>query len=163
MHDQTYREEIMAAYRGEIAGEALFSRLLELQADAATRHVLACMLQLETETKLRLRQVLSRLGLPVAEPESDQQAGRRWADALRASHGGAWPAAFEAQLEDYAQRYERLRDRAQPADGAALDYLAAHERALQRALQALVRAAGQEAADALTVLLHYPPALPPTP
>jgi hypothetical protein len=153
MHRKTYDEEILAAYRGEIAGEALFSRLLERQEDIGTRHVLACMLQ-------RLRQLLSRLDLPVAEPEADQQAGRDWADALRADHGDGWPAAFAGQVETYALRYEALRDRAHPADGAALDYLAAHERALQRALEALVRHAELEAGELLAALLHYPPARP---
>ncbi len=163
MHAPSYREEILAAYRGEIAGEALFSRLIEEQEDDATRHVLACMLQLETETKLRLRQLLSRLGLPVAERQIDQQAGRDWADALRAEHGSAWPAAFATQVADYARRYDALRARAHPADGAALDYLAAHEQALQLALEALARHADREAAERVAAWLHYPPARPLTP
>ena len=163
MHPSAYHEEILAAYRGEIAGEALFSRLLERQDDGPTRHVLACMLQLETETKLRLRQLLSRLGLPLAEQAADQQAGRQWADALRAQHGAAWPAAFALQVADYALRYDALRDQAHPADGGALDYLAAHEHALQRALEALAGQAALDAADVVCALLHYPPVRARTP
>lgn len=159
-HHDHYREQVLAAYQGEIAGEALFSRLLEQEPDPGCRHVLACMLQLETETKMRLRQLLARLGLPVAERTHDRAAGVDWADGLRQRHGEEWPAAFAHEVAEYAQRYDALRDAAPAADRPVLDYLAAHERGLERSLHALAAADLAGATGPLVDLLHYPPPPP---
>src|ERR1700739_142741 len=72
-------------YQGEILGEAMFDAMLRSARDASERYKIALMLQLETETKARLRPFLAAQGLPLQEdPQMRPQAeefARKWADA----------------------------------------------------------------------------------
>jgi hypothetical protein len=66
------RTEYLAAvneflYQGEVLGEAVFGRWLQLESDPVRRYKWATLQQLETETKARLRPFMMRLGLSVVE------------------------------------------------------------------------------------------------
>ena len=56
-------------YQGEVLGEAFFAYCVAHEGDAARRHKWASLLQLETETKARLRPFLASLGLSVAQDD----------------------------------------------------------------------------------------------
>src|SRR6516165_6506659 len=63
-------------YQGEVFGEAILASYLALEKDAERRYKWATLMQLETETKARLRPFLARLGLSVAQDDvSDKVAG----------------------------------------------------------------------------------------
>ena len=62
-------------YQGEVLGEAILGRWLQLESDPVRRYKWATLRQLETETKARLRPFMMRLGLSVVENDvSDQVA-----------------------------------------------------------------------------------------
>ena len=72
----------MEMYQGEIIGEVLFNRMLAFYDDPLQRYKVSVMLQLETETKARLRPVIMRLGLDPAESEESRRAGHKFAESL---------------------------------------------------------------------------------
>jgi hypothetical protein len=68
------RDEYLAAineffYQGEVLGEAFFAYCVKHESDAERRYKWATLLQLETETKARLRPFLASLGLSVAQDD----------------------------------------------------------------------------------------------
>ena len=56
-------------YQGEVLGEAFFAYCVAKEGDSERRHKWATLLQLETETKARLRPFLTSLGLSVAQDD----------------------------------------------------------------------------------------------
>jgi hypothetical protein len=67
-------KEIM--YQGEVVGEALLNAYVSLETDAERRYKWGTLLQIETETKARLRPFLTRLGLSIEQNDvRDQVAG----------------------------------------------------------------------------------------
>ncbi len=69
-------------YQGEILGEAMFDAMLRSAGDASERYKIALMLQLETETKARLRPFLAAQGLPLQEEPQMRPQGEEFARAL---------------------------------------------------------------------------------
>jgi len=68
------REDYLASineffYQGEVLGEAFFAHCVRHEADDVRRRKWATLLQLETETKARLRPFLIELGLGVAQDD----------------------------------------------------------------------------------------------
>jgi hypothetical protein len=60
-------------YQGEVLGEAFFAYCVEHETDPQRRYKWANLLQLETETKARLRPFLARLGLSLAQDDVSAQ------------------------------------------------------------------------------------------
>ncbi len=58
-----FKQGVMEWYQGEISGEVLANRMLAFYADPGQRCRMAVVLQLETETKARLRPVIMELGI----------------------------------------------------------------------------------------------------
>lgn len=90
------RTEYLAAvneflYQGEVLGEAVFGRWLQLEKDPVRRYKWANLQQLETETKARLRPFLMRLGLSVAQNDVSNQveeyskgyADKSWSEHMK--------------------------------------------------------------------------------
>ena len=71
----TFRDDLQDLYQGEIIGEALFDRMLEFYDDPVQRYKVALMLQLETETKARLRPAMLELGADIRELDASREAG----------------------------------------------------------------------------------------
>jgi len=146
---------IRELYSGEVLGEGLASRWLELAGDPNQKYKLGLFLQLESEAKVRLRPLLARYGLSLVEDEDERAAGAAAAEQFAAV---PWKEAM-AQLADlavpYAQRYRVLLDVAPPEDVPLVLFMVDHE-------QAVVRIARQEAAGEgimdreLLVMLAHP-------
>ena len=86
------RDEYLAAiteyfYQGEVLGEAFFAYCVKHECDAGRRHKWATLLQLETETKARLRPFLTSLGLSVAQDD----VAPRIAEITAGFEAKAWP------------------------------------------------------------------------
>lgn len=176
MHTSAYRRQVLEAYHGEVMGEALFSALLDntppsnasdgtspdgfaARDHAFQRQLLATMLQLEGETKLRLRALVHRMGLPVTEPEAARASGRQWGINLATTHRDDWAAALLPQLAPYVAAYRELQAAAPAQDRAVLGFLACHEHTLHAALSAWQQGRHASALQTLNALLTFP--LPP--
>lgn len=96
----SFRDDLQDFYQGEIIGEALFDRMLDFYDDPVHRHKVALMLQLETETKARLRPAMLELGVDLRELDASREAGltmaasladKPWADAMAMLHEALLP------------------------------------------------------------------------
>ena len=127
-----FKKGIMEMYQGEVIGEGFTNRLLAFYDDPLQRYKVAVMLQLETETKARLRPVIMRLGLDPTELEESRRVGHAFAERLA---GLDWTEAM-AQLRDgvkpYVDRYLEVETMA-PAEYREIAHsMVVHEQAFYR-------------------------------
>lgn len=155
MDKNTYLAGIGALYAAEVLGEGLASRWLELTTDPDQKYKLSLFLQLESESKVKLRPLLARHGLSLVEDERQRAAGAAVADRFASA---PWKDAM-ATLADlalpYVHRFQALLDAAPPEDVPFILFMVDHE-------QSIVRIAAQEAAGKgsmdreLLVMLSHP-------
>jgi hypothetical protein len=125
------RQALRELYQGEVTGEAVFDKMLHHLDDDRQRYIVATMLQLETETKARLRPHAARLGLDLAENPQHRADG----EALAAQLADAtWTAKMQS-LHDilngtYVPRYIEIAATAAPEIAEIAAYMVAHETSL---------------------------------
>jgi hypothetical protein len=80
MSDLSYPASTRVLYESEILGENLFLALVDQARDDRDRYHFATLLQLESETKVRLRPLLYKHGVSLDETVdlSDDGEGRQW-------------------------------------------------------------------------------------
>jgi hypothetical protein len=118
-------------YQGEILGEAMFDAMLRSVRDASERYKIALMLQLETETKARLRPFLAAQGLPLQEdpqmrPQGEEFA-RKWAHASWHEKMSELARSID---ETWLPRYRALTSTLPASLRAVGESMVAHEQAL---------------------------------
>lgn len=153
--NDAYRLGVMELYQGEVLGEGLFSRMLALASDPQRRFQLSVMLQYESETKVRLRPFLARLGLPLIEDESKRAEGIALGTRYAAM---AWPefvADFHAAIARVIARYQHIEQLGPDADKPMLRFMVDHERAFMSFLEK-ERAAEPDSLDRMLRLLQHP-------
>jgi len=118
-------------YQGEVLGEAMFDSMLADLADESERYKMALLLQLETETKARLRPVLAAQGLSVQEDPQMRPRGAQFArDLAAATWHEKMAALHEAVAGTFLPRYRELTAILPDALRAVGDSMVEHEQAL---------------------------------
>ena len=164
MVSKAFTECLVDVYRGEVVGEAVFGRMLELAEDMQQRYVLGSMLQFETEGKAIIRPILMRLGLSMLEDPEGRTAGTAGAARLNAL---PWVERFaalqEAVKSKYLPRYLELATLVSAEDDAEAARLAAFMGAHERAIVAVAGNVAEGKPDPvapIVKLLHFPLLLP---
>lgn len=124
-----YTAGVRRAYVGELAAARVYRVLAERSGDAGERAKLTAIAEIETCTARVLEPVARRLGITFDEREIDDIAPCRVAVLGALS----WPQFIEQALEawpPYVDEFAALARRAPAMDAPALEWLAAHERAL---------------------------------
>ena len=67
MYSEQFKKDLSELYQGEILGEVLFDQMLSYFQSPDKQYKLSLLLQLETETKARLRPTLVLLGIDLVE------------------------------------------------------------------------------------------------
>jgi hypothetical protein len=151
-----FKKGVMELYQGEVIGEVLTNRMLAFYDDPQQRYKVAVLLQLETETKARLRPVIMRLGLDPTELEESRRAGHEFAESLA---GLDWTAAM-ARLRDgikpFVERYMEIETMAPAEYRDTAHAMVVHEQAGYRF--AALEAAGNttHSLDDVVAQLTYP-------
>jgi len=96
MASQEFRESLLEVYYGEQFGEAVFETLLQFAEDDEQRYVMGSLLQLETEARARMRPVLVKLGLSIADNPDSRASGVEAANAIGAM---GWLEKFAVMVE----------------------------------------------------------------
>jgi hypothetical protein len=116
-------------YQGEVLGEAVFGCYVALEKDPVRRHKWATCLQLETETKARLRPFLTELGLSIAQNDVSPivaEFGKKFAEKSWQQHMEEIQAITDMYLEKF-----RALDAAAPAkERDVVHSMVVHEAAL---------------------------------
>ncbi len=118
-------------YQGEILGEATFDTMLQSARDESERYKIALMLQLETETKARLRPHLAAQGLSLQEDPQMRPQGEQFARELeKASWNEKMQALAQSLSQTWLPRYRELTATLPPPLRTVGESMVAHEQAL---------------------------------
>ena len=118
-------------YQGEILGEAMFDAMLRSARSESERYKIALMLQLETETKARLRPFLVAEHLPLQEDPQMRPQGEQFARELEsATWNEKMQALAESVCKTWVPRYRELTDSLPPRLRALGESMVTHEQAL---------------------------------
>ena len=149
-------------YQGEILGEAMFDAMLQSASNESERYKIALMLQLETETKARLRPHLAAQGLPLQEDPQMRPSGERFARELQQA---TWSEKMRALAQSLSQtwlpRYRELTATLPPSLRAIGESMVAHEQALLEMAQREARGESHRSDEPVRDLLAHPLPRPP--
>jgi hypothetical protein len=130
MDRATYLREIVAAYQGEVRGEAMFATLAEHAADTEEREIWRVLADLEATTRRWMVPLLERHGLDTTPDQGQVRLGQERGMARVALGFAAAVEAMTEVLPPYLARYARLEAEAPAEDRRELAFLNAHEIAL---------------------------------
>ncbi len=155
MDADEYAAGVAKAYQDEVMGEGMTCGFLAWCPDDL-KTVMATLLQLESEAKVRLRPLVHRMGLPLAEDERGRQIGREYAEGWRDIPWGEAALKLAELAKPYLERFKQLEAAAPDGDKPFLSYMVAHEQAIIDYCE--LEAAGQRQAglDRLVSVLEHP-------
>jgi hypothetical protein len=122
----SYPECIRELYESEIFGEAASLALVAIAKNERDRYHLGTLLQLETETKARLRPFLSKYGLSLSE-DMDLGDVAGIVAAYQANRWQEFTAAIRPIVQDYLSRFQEIERAGPPEDREVLRSMVRHE------------------------------------
>lgn len=150
LSDEDYISEIQKAADGEIQGEVIFKALADM-AGEEHRHKLDLLAAIEVRTAQEMSSLVARYGLALSDTNvadgeafARQYAGKSYREILE--DWATW-------IPGYVALYDKLADAARPDDKAALAFLSAHERAIDRFIGLELAGKTDEAVAVLSSLL----------
>lgn len=152
----TFKDDLMSQYQGEIIGESFSSRMLELYPDPEQQYKIGLILQLETETKARLRPAMVALGMDIRELDESRAAGLEMAAGFE---GKSWHEAMTLLrdlLVPYVERYTAIAQTAPSVDRELAEAMVTHEAALHRFAELEVAGETQHSTADMVAQLQYP-------
>ena len=130
MDRATYLKELVAAYQGEVRGEATFSTLAEHATREDERATWRTLARLESTTRARLVPLLQRYGLDTTPDAEQERIGRARGKARAAAGFAPTIRSMTETLRPFLELYARLEAEGPPEDRNELSFLNAHEIAL---------------------------------
>lgn len=156
MTDESFASQLTEMYQGEVIGEVLFDRLLETCSDPAQRYKVATMLQLETETKARLRPALLELGADITEQAESRRLGGEFADSLAGQDWAGMMTTLRDTIRPYLERYETIAAGAPDAWRPLAESMVVHEAALYEFAEKELAGDTQSSVEAIVAQLEFP-------
>ncbi|MEP0200891.1 MAG: hypothetical protein ABJ084_03655 [Halioglobus sp.] len=153
---EAFKSGLYEQYQGEVTGEVALNRLLQKFQSPRQRYLLGTVLQLETETKARLRQTVAVLGLDIVESEGAQKAGNELADLVGALD---WHDSLQTLCEVLSPVVERFQEIASLAPDEykdLADSMVAHEQLIIRLFEQEMHGAGHNVAQEIGSQLQFP-------
>ena len=153
--DLSYPACTRELYESEILGEAVYLALAAAAKDPRDRYHFGTLLQLESETKARLRPLLYRHGVSLEE-KMDLSLVELALDAYHSMSWQEFAAVNVPIIEDFLRRFEAIAQSGGPDDQDILDSMIRHESAILRWLT--MERDGEESGslDDVIAQLRYP-------
>jgi len=139
----------------EIFGEAVSLSLLAVAKNEREKFHFATLLQLETETKARLRPLLYRYGVSLAEPIPTKQIDEV-VNGYLASSWEDFAAANKAVVQSFLDRFKEIARIGPDEDREILESMIQHEQAILRWFDMESRGEQEGSLDAVIAELKYP-------
>ena len=153
MPSTSFEKELRELYDGELLGEAFFEILIQTYPDQKQKLITA--LQLETETKARLRPFLVKAGIPLNDIGEARNSGYELATAFQ---GLTWESAMQQLVEvlkPAVDRYQEILTSA-PAEYRDLaDSMLIHEESLLKFAMLELEPAGEDSLLAINEQLVF--------
>ena len=127
MSDLKYPECIDELYQSEVLGEQAFLALLAVARTERDKYHFGTLLQLESETKVRLRPFLQKYELEFVET---QESGEQVAGFVAAYQENSWLeflAALKPLVEQFVARFQEIADAGPAEDQEILQSMVTHE------------------------------------
>lgn len=153
MDHATYLKELVAAYQGEVRGEAGFATLADHATNAEEREIWQTLARLERTTRERLKPLMEKHGLDTTPDEAQRRLGQERGAARIAAGFAATVSSMTKTLQPYLTLYARLEAEGPPGDRAELAFLNAHEVALHEFAIRASTSGGHEALAPIRTLL----------
>ncbi len=155
MANSDYPDCLRELLDSEIFGEAVSLALLEVAKNEREKFHFATLLQLETETKARLRPLLYRYGISLAESIPIEQI-EEIVHGYLASSWEDFAAANKAVVQSFLDRFEEIARIGPDEDRDILKSMIQHERAILRWFDMESRSEQEGSLDAVIAELKYP-------
>lgn len=159
MSELTYPDCIRELYDSEIFGEAAALAILRVARNDLERYHFGTLLQLETETKARLRPFLAGYGIDLSEdielPDMDELAQGYVNSAFT-----DFVAALRPSVEGFLARFEAIAALGPDEDRDVLRSMVRHESAILRWIQLAGSGEIDGSLDAMIAELQYPLPVP---
>jgi hypothetical protein len=117
---------IQELYQSEVTGEAGFLALVALSRNEFDKYHLATVLQLETETKARLRPLMLKYGLPLEE-QADPAQTAGFVAAYQENSWHEFLASLRPLVDSVVARFEEIAEAGSPEDQDVLQSMVTHE------------------------------------
>lgn len=131
MSIEQFKKDLMELYQGEIVGELFSEQLLHRFTEPHQQLKIATILQLETETKARLRPAMVALGLPLTTAEVTRVEANGIIDVFKSLND--WDEMIGVmcqQLPLALERYQQIADNAPEQYRELAVSMVTHEQAL---------------------------------
>jgi hypothetical protein len=155
MSDLEYPACINELYQSEVLGEQAFLALLAAAKNEREKYHFGTFLQLESETKVRLRPFLQKYGMEFVE---SQEAGEEVAGFVALYQQSSWQefiAAFKPIVDQFLARFEEIAAAGPAEDQGVLQSMITHEKSFVHWIENEL--AGDEGSlDAAISQLQYP-------
>lgn len=155
MTDVDYPACLRDLIESEIFGEAVSLALLNVAKTDRDRYHFATLLQLETETKARLRPLLYKHGVSLSEVAPREQIE----EIVQGYLHGSWEdfaAANKAVVETFLQRFQDIAAAGPEEDREILESMIRHESAILRWFDMESRGETEGSLDRIIDELSYP-------
>ena len=149
-------EQLVEMYQGEVIGEVLFNAMLTLFPEPDHQYKSAIMLQLETETKARLRPALLELGASLLEEQASREAGDSFVEAIKGKDWSDAMAVLSEGITPYVQKYQQAAETFPEKYQPLADYMVKHEQALHDFVTQESLGDGDAALQGIIAQLQYP-------
>jgi hypothetical protein len=151
-----FAKQLLEMYQGEVVGEVLFNIMLRQYPDAEHQFKSATMLQLETETKARLRPALIALGADLTEEDASRNVGQEFAASIAGKDWLSAMAILTEGITPYVDRYREIAENAPSQYKEIALSMVEHEASLQAFVSAEAGGDGDEALRRIEQQLSYP-------
>jgi hypothetical protein len=154
MEHAVYLKEIVAAYQGEVRGEATFSTHADHVTSEDEREIWLILARLESTTRQRLLPLMNRYGLDTTPDPEQQRLGRERGRARAAAGFAATIKSMTENLQPYLTLYAQLEAEGPPEDRRELEALNAHEIALHEFAVRTLAGDGRDALEPVRAFLE---------
>jgi hypothetical protein len=142
-------------YQGEVLGEAVFAAYLERERDAERVYKWGTLLQLETETKARLRPFMTRVGLSIAQDDVRD----RIAEFAASFASKSWRQHMEelaAITNFFLEKFREIESAAPESEREVARSMVVHESAINRFTQLELAGDAANSLNDVIAQLRYP-------
>ena len=155
MAEVNYPGCLRELYESEVFGEALTLALLAAAKNERERLHHATLLQLETETKARLRPFLYKYGIDLSE-EMDLAPVPQLVAAYESSSWTEFMGVTIPVVKQYLSRFEEIAKAGPEEDQEYLQSMVRHEAAILRWMEMEAAGDTERSLDAINEQLHFP-------
>ena len=156
MITEQQKQEVAEMYQGEVYGEAVYCALLPLFDSPLQQYLIASLLQLETENKARLRQIVYEHGGDIIESDQSREEARgfiREVEHMSWTEATAYMVAASVEFQD---RYREIVKTAPDVFKPVLNYMIEHEDLIIAAMRLASEGEDEKAIDLVADQLMLP-------